>query len=65
MEAPLKFRYERGRVERLADRGVVDVAVLLEIGGQVILGVAPAVRADDEISRRRIASRNERSTHNS
>jgi len=33
---------ERGRIQRLADRGVVNLAVLLEVLGEVGLGVAPA-----------------------
>jgi hypothetical protein len=36
---------ERGRVRGLADRGVVRLAVRLEVEGQVGLGVAPATRA--------------------
>ena len=37
---------EVGGVERLADRGVVDVAVQLEIGGQIRLGIPPPSPAD-------------------
>jgi hypothetical protein len=36
---------ERGRVQGLADRGVVDLAVRFEALGQVCVGVAPATRA--------------------
>jgi hypothetical protein len=38
---------ERLRVQRLAQAGVVLGAVGLEVGGQVLVGVAPPVRAGD------------------
>ncbi|MDQ6777247.1 MAG: hypothetical protein M3071_13745 [Actinomycetota bacterium] len=62
MQPLLELGNERGRVEWGADRGVVDVAVLVEVGGQVAFGVAPAARADDPYlaAADRVAQRSQR-----
>lgn len=46
-EAVLKVGDECAGVLRLAQRRVVHVAVVFEVGGQVVFGIAPAVGADD------------------
>lgn len=47
VKALLEVGDERRRFAWLADRRVVDVAVLLKVAGQVLVGVAPALRAGD------------------
>jgi hypothetical protein len=46
-EPVLKVGDECAGVLRLAQRRVVHVAVVFEVGGQVVFGIAPAVGADD------------------
>jgi hypothetical protein len=62
VQAVFELADERGRVKRRADRRVVRRAMLVEIRGQVAVGVAPTARADDPdlAAADRVAQRPER-----
>lgn len=46
-QAVLEVLDEGGRVHWLAQRGVVNIAVEVEVAREIVLGVAPAAGADD------------------